>query len=164
MVTFRTRWKRNRQSITSTSETFLVLVTCFRSLLDANILQFDFKQFDIRWCSLYCHRTRVRYYSYILQHPLLAIRRSKHLHGHAKPAPVALCHHVYLHPTSYLLLGFCLVSLHCAVLVQPSSILIRRFHHRLPRVLALDVAWKFTNKGEQLVWVLSAVTYNDHWI
>ena len=160
----RTRRTRYWKGLASTGKAFLIIITYFRSVLHADLLTLNSQQSDIWWRSVHRHRAWFCHHSHIIQYSLLSFRWSEYLHGYEELAPPAVRHHGDMDSPSDLFLAFRLVSLHRPLLVQSPSVLVRRLHHRLPRVLTVDVSWKFAYQSQQLVWLLSTFANDDYWI
>ena len=112
-------------------EAILLAVAGLRSVLDANLHPLDLEQFDVRRCQVHRHWTWICHDTHLFQHPVLAICWSEHLPGHEDVDHVALCDVDAVDAVSDLLLDYGDVVVHCAVLVQPTSVCVFGFHHRL---------------------------------
>jgi len=67
--------------------------------------------------------------THLFQHPVLAVRWSEHILGHEDAYYAALCNIDVVDALSHLLLGYGVVAVHCAILVQPASVCILRLYH-----------------------------------
>lgn len=123
-------------------QTIGLLVTGFRSLQYPNPISRGADGHDFWWSSLHRHRSWIRHDSHFIRDSVLAFRWAQHLPRDANTVSSALCHHEPLDSIHSLLLDIRLGLVPRSVCLQPSSVQFYRLHHRLSRVLALDVSWQ----------------------
>ena len=127
----RTYRKRCRKGIAAVGKTVPVDFPCIRSIRYSYFGALHHEQFDLRWSSLYRHRSRIRDNQDFVQHPLFSIRRSEYLPWDEGPNHAPLRDHDLMDPVDHILLGIDSGPLRFSVPVQPSSILLCGFLHRL---------------------------------
>ncbi len=72
----RTCRKRYRKSTPSFGQTLPVALTHLRGVLDTDLFQLYFEQFDLWWSSIHRYRTWFCNDSDLIQHPVLSLRRT----------------------------------------------------------------------------------------
>jgi hypothetical protein len=127
----RTYGKRCRKGTSAVGKTVLVSFPRIRSLCHSYFVALHHEQSDLRWSSLYRHRSRIRDNQGFVQHPLLSIRWPKYLPRDEVLNHAPLRDHDLVDPVDHILLGTDSGSLRFSVPVQSSSILLYGFLHRL---------------------------------
>ena len=110
-------------------ETIRLVVTSLRSVRDTNLHSLHSQQLDIRRRQVHCDWAWICDHTHLFQHPVLAVRWSEHILGHEDADHAALCDVDVVDAVPDLLLGYGVVAMHRAVLVQPTSVCVLRLYH-----------------------------------
>ena len=131
LVVYRIGWTWGCQSCYQINETFLLSFASLRSVLHSDLLSFDIKQLDLRWCSVYCNWSWFRNVPRQFQYAVLSFCGPEYLPWYEDAYHVTLRDNGAAYPSFDLLLDHDARSLSRTVHFQPAPVLIGRFHYWL---------------------------------